>query len=247
MNDNLLKKFKEYVYKFDMNDIGISRKYYHSLRVMDIANLIAINENFSNKDIELSKIVGLLHDYARFPQWTDYKTYNDMKSIDHGDLAVELLFDNNEIEKFNINKEYYDEIYDSIKYHNKYDYPNDMSEHNKLLCKLIRDADKLDIFYLYGMDKFMFLEDSKNISTVIKDCFYNNKPLDINKVKSRNDRIIYNLGMVYDINFYYSFKYLKDNKLIEKMYDRLKNKELFKEYFYHINKYIDERIDKYVR
>ena len=48
--------------------------------------------------------------------------------------------------------------------------------------------------------------------------------------------------MVFDLNYDYSFKYLKENKLIEKMYENIKNKELFKEYFDYVNKYIDERI-----
>jgi len=238
----LIEQFKKYVDNFDINDIGISRKYYHSLRVMDIAEEIAINENFDKKDIKLSIIVGLLHDYARFPQWKLYKTYNDFESLDHGNYGVDLLFSNNEIQKFNIDKEYYDEIYDAIKYHNKITFPDNISVHNKLLCKLIRDADKLDIFYLFGVDKEVFLEDNYPISEKVKNDFYNHIQINIKDVSSKNDKIILDLGMIYDINFDYSFKYIKENKLIEKMYDNLTNKKMFKEYFDYIIKYIDERV-----
>lgn len=245
MNKEELKKvFTDYVFNnYDMEDIEISRKYYHSLRVMDIAEQIAIENNFSNSDIELSVIIGLLHDYARFPQWKKYKTYNDLRSIDHGDLGVKLLFDNNEIEKFNIKKEYYDEIYDAIKYHNKMDIIDDFSVHNNLLCKLIRDADKLDIFYLYGTDNTLFNEDNMSISEGIKNDFYNKKQIDRTLVNCKNDNIILDISMVFDLNFDYSYKYIRENKLIEKMWDKINNKEMFKEYFDYINKYIDERID----
>jgi len=245
MNKEELKKvFRDYVFNnYDMKDIGISRKYYHSLRVMDIAEKIAIENNFSNSDIELSVIIGLFHDYARFPQWKKYKTYNDLRSIDHGDLGVKLLFDNNEIEKFNIKKEYYDEIYDAIKYHNKMDIIDDLSVHNNLLCKLIRDADKLDIFYLYGTDNTLFNEDNMSISEGIKNDFYNKKQIDRTLVNCKNDNIILDISMVFDLNFDYSYKYIRENKLIEKMWDKINNKEMFKEYFDYINKYIDERID----
>ena len=240
--EDLKRKFAEYIYSnYDMKDIGISRKYYHSLRVMDIANLLAVNEKFNENDIELSNIVGLLHDYGRFPQWKNYKTYNDLISIDHGDLAIKLLFENNEIERFNIKHEYYDEIYDAIKYHNKLDITDDLSKHNKLLCKLIRDADKLDILYLYGTDMTLFKEDDKNISVEVKKSFYKNKQIDKKIIKSKNDKILLDLALVFDLNFNYSYKYIKDNKLIENLFKRLNNEELFKEYFEYIYEYVDEK------
>jgi len=245
MNKEELKKvFRDYVFNnYDMKDIGISRKYYHSLRVMDIAEEIAIKSDFRECDIELSIIIGLLHDYARFPQWKKYKTYSDIKSIDHGDLGVQLLFDNNEIEKFNIKREYYDEIYDAIKYHNKMDIIDNISVHNKLLCKLVRDADKLDILYLYGTDMSLFKQDDKNISNDIKERFYSKEQIDRKKVMSKNDNIVLDLGLVFDLNFDYSYKYISEHLLIEKLWNRIENKELFKEYFEYINKYINERID----
>ena len=245
MNKEDLKRiFYDYVNdNFDIEDIGIKRNYYHSLRVMEISNLIALNENFNKKDIELANIIGLLHDYARFPQWQKYKTYNDLISVDHGDLAIKLLFENKDIEKFKINTEYYDEIYDSIKYHNKLNLSNELSIHNELLCKLLRDADKLDIFYLYGTDENLFKQDKNFISDKVKKAFYNNKMINKSDVQNLNDKIILDLGMVYDLNFKYSFKYLKENNLIDNMYKRINNKELFNEYFDYIKKYINERID----
>lgn len=244
MNKEELKKiFKEYVEKFDMNDSAIIRKYYHSLRVMDISLLIANHYHFNEKDIEISMISGLLHDYARFPQWTKYKTYSDLESVDHGDLAVELLFDNNEILNYTNNKDYYDEIYDAIKYHNKHKISDNMSEHNRKICEVIRDADKLDIFYLFTINKELFKNDDSAISIdIIKD-FYEHNSIDRRKVKSLNDKIMLDLSMVYDLYYDYSLKYLKNENLIDRMYENINNKELFKEYFEYIKKYIDERID----
>ena len=48
MKEKWIKKLTEYVYSFEMNDIGISRKYHHSLRVMDIAELIEKKEKLRN-------------------------------------------------------------------------------------------------------------------------------------------------------------------------------------------------------
>ena len=243
MNKEELKKiFKEYVNSFDMNDKMIELKYLHSCRVMELADAIAKHSNFSEKDIEISNIVGLLHDYARFPQWTKYKTYSDLKSIDHADLAVELLFED-VIKKYTTNKEFYDEIYDAIKYHNKLSIPNNLSEHNTLLCKVIRDADKLDIFYLYSIDKDLILEDNESVTPKVEQDFLLGKQVDRRDINNKTDNILLDLSMVYDLNFDYSFKYLKETKLIEKIYKEIENKEKYKKYFEYIIKYINERID----
>ena len=194
--ENLKETFKNYVETYDMNEVAITRKYYHSLRVMDFCKFIAAENNFSNKDMEISILVGLLHDYARFEQWTKYKTFSDLDSIDHGDLAVEKLFDNNEIKDYCKNQEYYDEIYDAIKYHNKIDFSNDISVHSKLICKVIRDADKLDIFYLLGAEKDLMKQDGKNISDKIKEDFYNHKQISRKDVKCENDNIILEIKFI---------------------------------------------------
>jgi len=162
--EELKEKFREHALKYNMEEIAISRKFYHSYRVMDFCMLLAKYNDFSSEDMKIAMLVGLLHDYSRFEQWTNYKTYSDLKSIDHGDLAVKRLFDDNEIINFCLEEKYYDEIYDAIKYHNKYSYPEHLSDHNKLLCKVVRDADKLDIFYLLGINKDLIKEDDNLIS-----------------------------------------------------------------------------------
>ena len=61
--------------------------------------------NLNVEETYLAMTIGLLHDYARFEQWTNHKTYIDSDSIDHGDLAVKILFDDNEIVKYSLKEE----------------------------------------------------------------------------------------------------------------------------------------------
>jgi len=239
--EELKEEFRKHVEKYDINELAINMKFYHSYRVMDFCMLLAKYNNFSDENKKIAMLVGLLHDYARFEQWTKYKTYSDLKSIDHGDLAIERLFDDNEIINYCKDKQYYDEIKDAIKYHNKYNYPEHLSDHNKLLCKVVRDADKLDIFYLLGINKDLMYEDECLISPNIKEDFYNHKSIKHTDKHNLSDDVICKLAMVYDLNFDYSYKYLKEYKLIEKIYDNIENKNKFKPYFDYINKYIEER------
>ncbi|MBE6138393.1 MAG: HD domain-containing protein [Firmicutes bacterium] len=236
--------FKIHYKRYDVSDTMIIAKYYHSIRVMDISRIIAKHVGFNDNDAEIAAIVGLLHDYARFEQWTKYKTYGDLKSIDHGDLAVSMLFDNNEIIKYTDKHENYDEIYDAIKYHNKFSIPEGLTEHNNLLCKIIRDADKLDLFYLFSINKNVMPEDNNPISEKIRDDFFKSMCIDRRDVQNDNDNIVLGLALVFDLNFKYCFEYLIERNLIWRIYENINDKERFQEYFEYIDDYIHERVGK---
>lgn len=236
------KEFEKYVNNYNMEVTAIKRKFDHSLRVMDFCALLAEYNNLSDEDNEIAMITGLLHDYARFEQWAKYGTYDDMISVDHADLGVQMLFENNEIKNYCDNISYYDEIHDAIKYHNKLEIPNNLSEHNILLCKIIRDADKLDIFNQLSANKDMIKQDNGIISDEIKASFLNKKAIGNRDVKNLNEMIILKLAMIYDLNFKYSLKYIKKEKLIEKIYKNIDDKDLFKLYFDFINEYIDKEL-----
>ena len=236
------EEFRKYVEQFDLNEKSILLKYYHCLRVKDLCALIAKSENLSSEDVALSKIIGLLHDYGRFYQWSEYHTFNDLKSVDHGDFAVERLFINNEILKFWPNVKDFDEIFDAIKYHNKLNVPEVLSDHNAKLCRILRDADKLDILYIWSNVIHDINETDKDITDKVKDDFDKETLVNYENVKTDDDHLIQILSLVYDLNFKYSFKHLKDYDLVNKLYERLKNKQKYKYYFDKINDYIERMI-----
>ena len=238
----MIEEFRKYVENFDFNDKNIERKYYHSLRVKSLCQLIAKDLGFSDEDAKIAEVVGLLHDYGRFKQWTIYHTYRDLDSIDHADYGVRELFDNGEIANFWTNKEDYDEIYDAIKYHNKINIPENLSEHNKLLCKVVRDADKLDIMYLYVSNTLLFEEDG-DISPKVKESFDNQKTVNRKDQKTEADNIILLLAFVYDLNFDYSFKHLKKHKILNQLYEIIKDKDKYKYYFDAAIRFVEEKIN----
>lgn len=241
MKRRLKKEFKKYVNKFDKKEHAIALKYKHSIRVMNISEYIAKKLKLSKEDRELALIIGLLHDYGRFEQWTKYKTFSDLVSIDHGDLGVKLLIEDRDIEKFTDLKENELIARNAIQYHNKYSYPDDLDERNKLFCNIIRDADKLDIFNILDNGLLIVGDSEKEISNEIREMFFKNRQLSRKDVKNKNDEIILHLAMVYDLNYQVTFTYLDKKNYIWKMYNLLENKEKFFEYFNHADKFIKER------
>ena len=59
--------------------------------VKEIAGKIARSLNFSEEEIKLAKVIGVLHGIARFEQYKRFQTFSDLKSIDHGDYGVEMF------------------------------------------------------------------------------------------------------------------------------------------------------------
>lgn len=235
---NIEEEFKKYVSKFDLNDDSISRKYYHSLRVMNKARKIAESIELSEEYINIATIVGLLHDYGRFEQWKRYHTFADGKSIDHGDLGVKILFDEKEIEKYDIKKENYRIIYNAIKYHNKLEIPEDLTKEEKIICKIIRDADKLDIYELLLDGKIVFIDDNNSINSEVEKQFFENSSINKKIVKNESNRILLRLAMMYDINFKWSIEYIKNNNIIDRMLEMIEDKKKYEKYFAYMKKYL---------
>ena len=94
MNENF-DAFDDFVMKYDLNENMIKYKYNHSYRVVHQAEEIARSLELDEEDRALASLIGLLHDIARFRQWTDYKTFSDDESFDHGKEGVKILFDEN--------------------------------------------------------------------------------------------------------------------------------------------------------
>lgn len=243
MNRDKIKIFKNYVSGFNLKDNSISRKYKHSLRVMNLSFKLSKKLKLSKEDILLSETIGLLHDYGRFMQWNKYNTFSDLESIDHGDLGVHLLFENKDINKYVHDKRSYKYIKNAIKYHNKYSYPANLDKKSKLFCDIIRDTDKLDIINIYSKQIFKLSEESLEISEKIRNDFINKRSINRKDMKSDADHILLKLALIYDLNFKESFKYLYRKKCIWKFYKSLDNKDLFLEYFEYVNEFIKERMN----
>ena len=215
-------EFMKYTNNYDMENENIDRKIYHSLRVMEISKKIATNMGLENEKIELATLIGLLHDIGRFEQFKIYQTYSDLESIDHGDLGADILKQNNFIRNF-IKEAKYDEIIlKSVQNHNKYKIADDLNKEEKLFCKIVRDADKIDI--LYEAIEIFWKKGREEIQNdLISDKVYNeflNKKLikkDKNMKKNGIDKLVLMLAFVFDINFHESLEILKKEDYLNKI------------------------------
>ncbi len=88
---NYNHNFWDVVKKYDLNESNLFRKFIHSFYVAKNCFTIACNKKMNQKERNICYLMGLFHDIGRFEQWVKYKTYDDVKSEDHGDLSYSIL------------------------------------------------------------------------------------------------------------------------------------------------------------
>ncbi len=250
--ENAKKVFKEYVKNYNLNDGKIALKVGHILRVSSISRKIATSLNLSEEDVNLAELIGLLHDIGRFEQVKRFNTFVDKDSINHGEYGVKILFENNLIEKFNIEEKYYKIIKTAILNHNKSEIEEGLTEKELLHSKIIRDSDKIDIFYVLLTDS---IENTYGCSSLKQEVFSNEIVREfkeehlINYKKRATYGDIWISHVAYVFNFYYKNSYIviKENDYMNKLLlkAQFENPETIKTAKNLVdiaNKYIDEKL-----
>ena len=212
----------------------------HTLRVAGNARQLAVSLNFSEEDEKIAVLAAVFHDMGRFSQIVEYNTLNDSISMDHAELAVELLKNNEFLSS--VEEENRKLIFSSILCHNKFELPPNMGSRELIHCRLLRDADKLDILkvitdYYSGKNKsanhMLTWELPKSAAVspgVVKEVLAG-KLVSKKEVKSETDVKILQLSWIYDINYKTTVGMILRNRYLEKIYDSLpKNDKVFEIY-----------------
>ena len=219
-------EFIEYTQNYDIENENIQRKRLHSLRVMEISKEIAKALQLDQEEIDLATLIGLLHDIARFEQYTQFKTYKDLESFDHGDFGAQIL--EKDIRKYVENKQFDEIIIKAVKNHNKFKIEEGLTKTEELYAKIIRDADKIDILYetveIFWKGKESEVENSVISEDVIQQ-IEDKSQIKQKLEESPVDKIMKFIAFIFDMNFKISFKILKDEDYINKILNRYNFKD----------------------
>jgi putative nucleotidyltransferase with HDIG domain len=234
-NLNKLKAwFRQYVQSFYSSDPHVQQamvlKEEHSLRVCkEILNICRML-NLSDNDLRLAEAMALFHDIGRFEQFTRYQTFADKKSENHAELGVNIL----QKEKIlaTVDETTRDLILKTVSYHNRLSIPAEESPVCIYFSRLLRDADKLDIFELvstyYYIDNAersaaveLYLPDTPDISEDVLANLEEGKMANIHDMKSLNDFKLLQMAWVYDINFQPTFQMIHERGYLKKIRDTL--------------------------
>ena len=219
-------EFIRYSENYDLENERIEAKQKHSIRVMHISKQIAEKLNLSQEEIDLATLIGLLHDIARFEQYTIFGTYKDIESIDHGDLGAEIL--KNDIRKYIETNEYDEIIIKAVKNHNKFAIEEGLTEREYLHSQIIRDADKIDIF-AQGIERFWKGKEAEVEESILSEDIMqqikNHSQVIRKKGETPIDNVISVIAFIFDLNFKSSFELIKEQDYINKILDRYNLKD----------------------
>ena len=110
-------------------------------------------------------------------------------------------------------------IFKTIKYHNKYQLPKNLTAQEKLFCNIVRDADKIDILYLYTIKDIKIDVENDIFSAEIIDQLKNESVINRATLKTKADRLAVSLGFLFDIAFKESMAILKEKDYLNKEID----------------------------
>ena len=142
--------FTAYTSAYDVGNPRIALKLDHTYRVAGLCERIARGIGLDAHEVDLAWLLGMLHDIGRFEQVLRYDTFNDAKSVSHAALGAKILFADdgrgNPLVRSFVGDGSNDElIRNAIALHSAYQLPDGLDERTLTHCRVLRDADKLDI------------------------------------------------------------------------------------------------------
>ncbi len=273
--DSYKSWFDDYVNQFiqqypDLSE-NIEIKANHCKKVSSEIIALAQSLNLNNEEVMLTEIIGLFHDIGRFRQFAKYQTFSDSKSQNHAELGVEVLKENNILNDLSMENQ--EIIYNSILNHSTAKIPPEKNERIVFFSKLIRDADKLDIWRLIteyymvkeqkparlsakqagkagpagGENKALELElpDNDEISDNVLESIINKQVVMKESMKTLNDFKLLQIAWLFDLNFDYSIKRLHEKKYLDKIFNTLPENHKVNKVKEIVNEYLENHIETF--
>ena len=219
-SSRLLRYFEEYVKKIDMNNTWSKAKYFHSLKSMDLAKIIATEMNiFNEEEIVIIQLIALFHDIGNFEQ----KNYNylDNNEEDSTMKSIDILFDDGLIRKITPETKYDNVIKLAIFCHNKDGLPQNIDEKTTIICNIMKDVYRLEELRMVINYPYIDNRINEYPSTQVYNEFKLFRPLS-NKISDNNaDNILIALSNLFGLNFKSSYQIIENNQYIGKIIDSL--------------------------
>ena len=221
----------------------------HALRV--VANSLILSKFVlsSEEDFRIAELIALFHDLGRatlIVQGTESPTNI---SRDHAALSVKLI---QQMEFYSkLSNEAQLVVVKAMDSHNKLKLPKLDNEQVTLFARLLRDADKLDVFessYRFFKDKqgvqpmmTFDLVNTADVSEKILRSVIAGKPALAEDMRTMNDYKLLLLSMAFDLNFKYTYRLLSEKQYVQKIYETLPKRDLIIDAYRGIKLFVENK------
>lgn len=270
---NVKNVFEAYTEKYNVKDPKIKLKVDHTYRVANLCERICKAHGISAYDTEIIWLSGMLHDIGRFEQIRQYKTFNDAVSVNHAMLSADLLFVEGLIKKFlpelpkgidyvgntldeeKKNKNDLEILDYSIRVHNRYRIPENMTKREEAFSNILRDADKIDILrvnYETGVEKIYDVTTAELVNACVTDEVMEDFRREHSVLRSLKrtpvDHIVGHISLIFELIYEESIRAVVEQGYLDKLLnfesENPKTVEAFKEIKEIMNAYIEKRLKK---
>lgn len=229
---------------------AIALKLDHTRRVADNARTIARALGWAEDDVLLAETLGWLHDVGRFDQYAEFGHYHDATSFDHGLRGFDVLRPAPLLSP--LTEPHRNALLEGIRHHNARSIPGSVSPLALPFLKLIRDADKLDIYRVVAeeIERDGFRELASMWPHIDLDGPVNpallrevrSQPsVDVAILRSLADFIVLQISWVRDLNCAPSFAMVRDRRLLEALAAHLPADSAAQEYYGEMRAWLGER------
>lgn len=262
--------FAAYVDNYNSEDPKIKLKILHTYRVAELCDTIGASEGLSGEALDAAWMCGLLHDIGRFEQIRRYGTFQDAVSIDHALLSTTILFGEasvceengsrvfvpqnakgGSIRSFFAPAEWDAVIGTAIFYHSCYRLPENLDEKTAMYCKILRDADKIDILRV-NLDTPMeeiynvTTEELKNsqVTPEVMQAFDEHHAVLRALKKTAIDNAVGHISLTYELEYPMSRKIMKEQGYLDKLMNFESENPVTREQFLHIREEMNRYLAK---
>ena len=234
MEESTLKKLLEELYEwveayiktFYTEDPEIQSmillKEEHTKHVIEISKDLANALKLNKHDCILAEMIGLFHDIGRFKQYSIYQTFNDKISENHSLLGLEEIKNLTLLNR--LSEADLQTFRFAIENHNAMEIAKTDNLRNQLFAKIIRDADKLDIYRV--LSPMLKPSDGSGYNQEFMELFLQGRQCDYSLIKTHDDQKLVRLLWMYDIYFGWTMRKIMERGYVEQIVQYLPQDEI---------------------
>jgi len=230
-------------------DKNITLKKDHSLRVFDEARGIVSSLDLPGEIVCSALLAALYHDVGRFPQYAKYKTFKDSKSVRHAVLGVQVLKRENALADLEPDRRKL--VLAAVALHGIRRLPGGLPGDLDLVARIVRDADKLDIFKVMlthfvpqGPENSVVtlgLKNSRdNYTRKMLDGIFSETQADYRDMVWINDFKLMLASWTFDLNFSATRRAFLERGYIDRLFNTLPSKPEFAD----VKKLVVEKLEE---
>ena len=246
--DCLKQWFDAHVEKFSGGDadmqLHIGLKKEHTARVVQTIEALVEELEWPAERRHIAAAAALLHDVGRFSQFSIYRTFNDARSINHALLGLRVLQEEEVWKAASLSDHAVLQLERVILYHNVRELPKKEDAQVLELARLLRDADKLDIYHLIAtqtMPPSKELKNAKICSNAVSQAVLAGRMAHRRDMLTSLDQLLFRLSWVYNIHYPATFRRLVNSGLWQQVAEQVPNQPAARKVLAHLHQYVIRR------